>query len=1120
MATVYGLSFTLNGDKKFNVARQSGSDVTLSESGPTSISLNGLTVVKKIYYPCEINASLNLKNNVPGLDVLRTLFTGASASLKLVTVSSDNKPDFSKATGFAVDYVVADTVVEYLPEAVNVKLKICSPDYNLECSAFSRAYTGKRLSSVIKAAMPDLGMKAELFQNKVKYLLHKRPEGSGTVDDELIQPYMVQYNETFYSFARRIANRCGEFLYFEDGKFNLGLVESDPLDITSYNSLSFHKCERKSVSGAVSFTRNPVEAKDAVTPGSYTYNMEGVYEEYLVAINNDKKYDTAAYAYDARNSHWLTEFIATFCTSPSLFEAVHNYALSQLKARTIAGHIASAQNDKYYEKFFKKSGDYYSSSGNVEFFGYYDRIKGSSNDEVKDLCQFSTNPKQNSSTIKRDINNALLKLVRETQEQLWDKAIEIELGSNLQNISLGRKIKLSGKDGTTQYIVVEVSGQDERLNDKDWRDGMKIIAVPDVSGAGSYPIPPSIKEELVRRSGPQTARISTAELDPKRLERVRVRYWWQDGSGDESPWIRVTTLNARNEGGSYFKPEEGDECLLGFENGNIEKPYVLGYLNNSKKKARYGTREYSDIISNGGGQTIRMKDSKDDTYFWAGVFPVFSFLRTFIKGINNSEGNFRKVSGFTEITDEYGLYDVKMSSVDRKVSMKSPFGDIEISAFTGITLSAPNGDIKIQGKNVEITAGNNLNLISGANITDKMQLHSWNSKTDFGTALANTLVNKAVGEILDLSLLRCVFEMLLKPISGNLDIKSNRFLLLEAGKGKATLPWNAYDNTRNTGWSYANEEQYWLIRVEHDLERMVTHFKNLYGARHRAIETLAESIDAYKQGYNRYFDENSSWFSKNLVVNAKNERYQEEGLDAFKAKFKADIGQEVKNNFLLQNYRNLLNCANAINRGAYRLKQMDILYDNGPVNDYAGSKQVKAAFDSIKRDCKLAITDDQLRFLGEHGSEQLNENVDRVASETNIRKLIWAYLKQFEGKAGGALGIILPANPDFNSADGWAATINQISSAKDVMGEFKHTLKSNFFKKLTDAAGLVMGPARDRFSWASESTGEILMSQEANKVIKFGNAQFENHDSACIGTIKAKCITLGNPLQNDVAVQQ
>ena len=79
----------------------------------------------------------------------------------------------------------------------------------------------------------------------------------------------------------------------------------------------------------------------------------------------------------------------------------------------------------------------------------------------------------------------------------------------------------------------------------------------------------------------------------------------------------------------------------------------------------------------------------------------------------------RKLCGGINITDEFGMFSVSMSSNKRSVNISSPFGTVGINAFTGISISAPNGDISIKGKNVSIEAGNNLRLISGTNVTNE-----------------------------------------------------------------------------------------------------------------------------------------------------------------------------------------------------------------------------------------------------------------------------------------------------------------------------------------------------------------------------------------------------------------
>lgn len=47
---------------------------------------------------------------------------------------------------------------------------------------------------------------------------------------------------------------------------------------------------------------------------------------------------------------------------------------------------------------------------------------------------------------------------------------------------------------------------------------------------------------------------------------------------NSTPWIRVATPMATPGGGTYFKPQVGDEVLINFDNDNVERPYVVGSL--------------------------------------------------------------------------------------------------------------------------------------------------------------------------------------------------------------------------------------------------------------------------------------------------------------------------------------------------------------------------------------------------------------------------------------------------------------------------------------------------------------------------------------------------------------
>jgi uncharacterized protein involved in type VI secretion and phage assembly len=65
--------------------------------------------------------------------------------------------------------------------------------------------------------------------------------------------------------------------------------------------------------------------------------------------------------------------------------------------------------------------------------------------------------------------------------------------------------------------------------------------------------------------------------DPEGLGRIRVEFpWLSDGA--VSNWARVAAPLAGPELGHFFQPEAGDEALVGFEMGDVNRPYILGYL--------------------------------------------------------------------------------------------------------------------------------------------------------------------------------------------------------------------------------------------------------------------------------------------------------------------------------------------------------------------------------------------------------------------------------------------------------------------------------------------------------------------------------------------------------------
>ncbi|BAY49989.1 Rhs element Vgr protein (plasmid) [Scytonema sp. HK-05] len=70
--------------------------------------------------------------------------------------------------------------------------------------------------------------------------------------------------------------------------------------------------------------------------------------------------------------------------------------------------------------------------------------------------------------------------------------------------------------------------------------------------------------------------IVTDNHDKQNMGRVKVKFPTLSNEKDSSNWARVVGLGAGQNRGFYCLPEIGDEVLVGFEHGNITRPYIIG----------------------------------------------------------------------------------------------------------------------------------------------------------------------------------------------------------------------------------------------------------------------------------------------------------------------------------------------------------------------------------------------------------------------------------------------------------------------------------------------------------------------------------------------------------------
>ena len=105
--------------------------------------------------------------------------------------------------------------------------------------------------------------------------------------------------------------------------------------------------------------------------------------------------------------------------------------------------------------------------------------------------------------------------------------------------------------------------------------------------------------------------VVTANEDPAGEDRVRVRLPMVD-AGDDGVWARMASLDAGGDRGFFFRPEIGDEVVLGFIEDDPRHPVLLGMLHSSAKPAPEPGSDANDVklYKSRSGIRLRFDDAK------------------------------------------------------------------------------------------------------------------------------------------------------------------------------------------------------------------------------------------------------------------------------------------------------------------------------------------------------------------------------------------------------------------------------------------------------------------------------------------------------------------------------
>lgn len=615
------------------------------------LSLFGLSFDRKMYEPGHIEAEV-LMTKVVAVDTAGTSTSSPTATGGAqMTATEDRKADtplpsiselrkmfihkkvglqatigeetYELATNYYIHEISPQIEKRGTKTSIYMKLNIYSLDNLMRLDKFSEVYLARQLRGYIVSECTkdyrlqtgkgygievcgSTGDGGDVLQN-LEY------EG-----EEFTQPYLVQYNECFYDFVTRIANRCGEFVFFEDGKLHVGLnrgtlanAGDQAPQVDKYARLTYQYIG-DGVVDVVDYTHDSVksenpdpyeaaknEPKTEYSRDNWYYVKErGIYPD-VSSDGKPKKIYNNEYAADEfymplyRNQFskgWLSEamtsnaggFFINFLGSlgkPTWFDIIVdnavNFAMVTAKAK-IYGDVFNEQGNSHIDlwegKESKKAVPFADPERRMWIsLRYYQDIK----------CNEERAQRQ---TVCVDMGSEVLVSKPDGKDENGNpKTID-------KPLRLGEVVKFDGDERLFLVVGIEMHG------DQPWQRsyegyGGQLLVEGDASGCcaqsrlkfHAMPMaennkfyPSVLPGGVFRHSEPQHA-IVVDSRDPKMQGRVRIRYPWQADCKSKKAQVKsdIDTLKKSLDDSSKTDDEK-KEIAVKIVDKQIEEQQVEG----------------------------------------------------------------------------------------------------------------------------------------------------------------------------------------------------------------------------------------------------------------------------------------------------------------------------------------------------------------------------------------------------------------------------------------------------------------------------------------------------------------------------------------------------------------
>lgn len=216
----------------------------------------------------------------------------------------------------------------------------------------------------------------------------------------------------------------------------------------------------------------------------------------------------------------------------------------------------------------------------------------------KSKTLFSRKDSKRTAHIVNAVNKVQLDLVKDLDAKgATARALTVSGQSSVAELKPGYRFKIESGGNSPEYIILSVTHYSSHFGNY----SNNFTAVP-----SKVEVPPYTDPHIIRKCEMQPA-IVKDNNDRDKLDRIQVKFAWSEFS----PWMRILTPHSGKDKGWHFIPEIGEDVMVDFEGGDVDKPFVMGSLYTGAAKSGLGD-ENNDIksLKTRSGNTVTLNDKE------------------------------------------------------------------------------------------------------------------------------------------------------------------------------------------------------------------------------------------------------------------------------------------------------------------------------------------------------------------------------------------------------------------------------------------------------------------------------------------------------------------------------